>query len=202
MNGKCDNFNDSGYVPFASYQVLQLDYSSGVCPHGCSVSLPFDEIVLRLLCLPSPTSHEDTVRINTVDFGSYVACCFVGATIPCRIMPIWGYFVAHLSQSFVSDTDESSFSDLDRVLDELMKRCPVDTKCIFRCQRKGQTNKMWTKVCPKISKVRRPDFTGNVEYESSWETLQWDARLIWWNTGTTGWYLQVAEVCFMSDFHL
>eukprot|EP00434_Breviolum_minutum_P031056 symbB.v1.2.027469.t1/scaffold2822.1/size98038/4 len=59
-------------------QVLQLDYSSGVCPHG--------------------------------------------------------YFVAHLSQSFVSDTDESSFSDLDRVLDELMKRCPVDTKCIFRCR--------------------------------------------------------------------
>ena len=47
MNDACDNFNDSGYVSFASYQVLQLDYSSGVCPHGCSVSLPFDELVLR-----------------------------------------------------------------------------------------------------------------------------------------------------------
>ena len=46
MNDQCDNINDSGYVSFASYQVLQLDYSSGVCPHGCSVSLPFDEIVL------------------------------------------------------------------------------------------------------------------------------------------------------------
>lgn len=131
MNDQCDNFNDSGYVSFASYQVLQLDYSSGVCPHGCSVSLPFDEIVLPPVFA---YHHPHLTKIH---------CHFAGATIPCH-RQIWGYFVAHLSQSFVSDTDESSFSDLDRVLDELMKRCPVDTKCIFRCQRKGRKNKMWT----------------------------------------------------------
>lgn len=60
-------------------QVLQLDFSSGVCPHG--------------------------------------------------------YFLAHLSQTFVSGTSRGDAStDLDRVLDELLKRCPPETKCIFRCR--------------------------------------------------------------------
>eukprot|EP00435_Cladocopium_sp_Y103_P050600 s1559_g15.t1 len=45
------------------------------------------------------------------------------------------YFLAHLSQTFVSGTSRGDAStDLDRVLDELLKRCPPETKCIFRCR--------------------------------------------------------------------
>eukprot|EP00913_Durusdinium_trenchii_P001418 g1313.t1 len=58
-------------------QVLQLDFSSGACPHG--------------------------------------------------------YFLAHLSQASISDPGPLPFADLDRVLEELLKRSPK-TACIFRCR--------------------------------------------------------------------
>ena len=139
-------------------QVLQLDFSSGVCPHGHWVEAKNHKVMMfhvgRIASLKNRgyfMAHLSQTFMSTSRGGGMQSC--FAEVVPWLVSDIKGFcfIMFHVSVDVVMSVNSKNNGysscldqlemvwwcilpdgDLDRVLDELLKRCPAETKCIFR----------------------------------------------------------------------